>query len=149
LPSRAFAAPDVAKRTGSDCHGKVLFLQLWGTWSTNAHKELPDIQGLRDLLKGDERIAWVFLPVRETVAEAEAWAREWGVTLPMYESDSDGKRHLPLANGERIQLNEFTRRFPATYVIDPNGIVVFRKIRTTQRWRDFAPLLKHVADHAR
>lgn len=92
---------------------KVIFLNVWATWCGPCRREMPEIEALQESLRG-ENIEFVLVSEEELDPVKEFVAAE-GLSTPVYISASP----LP-------EVFE-SRGIPATFLIDPQGDVVFRR----------------------
>ncbi|MGH9796321.1 MAG: TlpA family protein disulfide reductase [Candidatus Acidiferrales bacterium] len=94
--------------------GKVVFLNVWATWCGPCRREMPAIQRLHDSVSGDG-VALVLVS-EEDAAEVRDFMQEEKYTFPVY-----------LSAGAVPKMFD-TGTIPATYVINPQGRVVFEHI---------------------
>lgn len=98
----------------SQFRGKTVFLNVWATWCGPCISEMPDIQQLYESMKG-QGVVFVLLseeelePVKEFVAEQ-------GLEAPIY-----------IATSALPEVFE-SQGIPATFIVDPQGQVVLRRI---------------------
>lgn len=94
--------------------GRVVVLNVWGSWCGPCKKEQPDlVRAAADL--ADERVAFVGINVRDKRASALAHNRRYGVTYPsLYD---EGFRLV-----SRFK-NVGPQAVPSTILIDPQGRV--------------------------
>ncbi len=149
FPDLAVTDPDGTPTTLSDQRGRVVFLHFWGSWCPPCQVEFPELQRLYDSLKADERIAFVLVQAREDIARSWQWADRRGITIPLHDSGarSPADRAFRLADGNRIEDRFLAPLFPATYVLDRHGIVVFSHFGPLAHWPEYALFLRHAAEH--
>jgi cytochrome c-type biogenesis protein len=101
--------------------GRVVLLNVWATWCIPCRTELPDLQALHEryATQGLE-IVGVSIDEASDATNVTEYARERGVTYPLWHDPEDRISGLFLANG-----------VPATYLVGRNG---------TLRWRWLGPL---------
>lgn len=99
----------------SDFQGKVVVLNFWATWCPPCRKEMPSMQQLYQAHK-DKGLEVVAVSVDTTSSqEVRAFIEELGLTFPvLHDRDS-------LVS--RLYSNPGV---PSSYVIDPQGKVVYR-----------------------
>ncbi len=133
--------------TLSELRGKVVLLHFWGSWCPHCRSEMPDLQRLHKSLKRSAEIQMVLLQVQEDFAKSRQWMLEQHLNLPLSDSGIRGKEMsmLSLANGMHIRDRDIAPAFPATYILDKHGIVVFSNIGPVARWPQYLPLLRDVA----
>ena len=115
--------------------GKTIFLNLWATWCGPCRVEMPTIQKLYDRVNHEE-IIFVILSLDEKKNHNKVlkFISERELTVPVYEPASA----LP------EQLN--VPSIPTTFVIDPKGIIVSKKVGAanfdTDKFENFLKGLK-------
>lgn len=97
----------------SELKGKTIFLHYWATYCQACVGELPSLQRLRDSLRDRDDIVFLFVSKDDDAAQVKDFLQKRGLDLPVY---------------MRI---EHSKEFPAggipvTYVVDPNGTILFR-----------------------
>ncbi len=113
-------------------------------------RELPQLQRFAARVERElgERVALVLLQVREPFADAAAWvARNGLVGLPLHDSGARGAddTNLPLADGRRLPDRELAARFPTSYVIGREGLVLFRHVGPIHAWDEYLPFFADAA----
>ena len=145
LPEFQFWGPDGARQKPADLRGKVVFFHFWGAWCPPCRRELPQLADLyaryRDRSDG---IAFVFVTIGEPLSTTQAFVDKGGKSLPLYESGSSkGDRKVTLVSGERERVIDHlnVRVYPATILLDRNGIVTWRHAGERNDWLDVAPAI--------
>ncbi|NJM93497.1 MAG: TlpA family protein disulfide reductase [Cytophagales bacterium] len=92
--------------------GKTIFINLWATWCPPCVAEMPSIQKLYET-QGQE-VEFILLSRDEDFAKALAFTQSKGYTFPVYTSASATP---PVFQAQAI---------PTTFVIDPNGQIIYR-----------------------
>jgi thiol-disulfide isomerase/thioredoxin len=101
--------------------GKTVFLNYWATWCAPCREEMPAIQHLYDRTRD---LGVVFLLVSDEKPEpVAAYVKKNTFTVPVYRST----KGRPAAYQ--------TEGIPATFILAPNGQVVFRHTGAA-RWDD-------------
>ena len=127
----------------SNWRGKVVVLHFWGSWCPVCRHELPQFKRLEQAFQGKKDIAFVYVPVRESVTQARAYLRQQGLNLTQYDAHQGGSgKAFNLANGQTLPDRDIAPVFPATLVLDRHGIVVFRQLGDVPDWAAYAPLLE-------
>jgi len=151
MPDLRFTSADGAPLTLGDLKGRVVLLHFWGSWCPPCMRELPLLQRFAARVEHElgERVALVLLQVREPFADAEAWVEKNGLDgLPLFDSGSMGSddTSLTLADGRRLPDRDLAARFPTSYVIGREGLVLFRHVGPIHAWDEY---LAFFADAAR
>lgn len=133
----------------SDLRGRIVFLHFWGSWCAPCQVEFPELQGLYDAMKGDDRITFVFVQAREDIERSRRWARLRKFSMPFYDSGAKGPsdRDFAVAGGDSIADRVVAPRFPATYILDSHGLVLFSRFSPPSHWGEYEPLLRHALEH--
>ncbi len=150
MPDLRFATADGASRTLGDLRGRVVLLHFWGSWCPPCMRELPQLQRFAARVERElgERVALVLLQVREPFADAAAWVARNGLDgLPLHDSGARGAddTNLPLADGRRLPDRELAARFPTSYVIGREGLVLFRHVGPIHAWDEYLPFFADAA----
>ena len=149
--------PDLAFRDGawratnlSAWRGSVVVLHFWGAWCAPCRREMPDMQKAAARLAERADIAFVLLQVREPFSASRAWARDRGIELPLFDSGARDALddHLRTRDRGVLRDREIARQFPTTYVLDKHGIVVFSHVGPIERWSEYEPFLRDVAERS-
>jgi thiol-disulfide isomerase/thioredoxin len=149
FPDLVVTNPDGNPVKLSDLGGRIVFLHFWGSWCAPCQVEFPELQAMHDALKGKEGIAFVFVQAREDIDRSRRWARLRGFSMPFYDSGAKGPsdRDFAMADGSSIADRVVAPRFPATYVLDSHGLVMFSRFSPPSSWAEYEPLLRHAAEH--
>lgn len=144
FPNVAFKGADGGSLSISAFKGKIVLLQFWGSWCPACVIEMPFLQKLFDAVGGEDRIAFVFLQAREPFNTSKLFLEQKGLTLPAYDTGvvDRADSRMKLGNGEEVKDVELSPRFPTTYVLDKNGIVLFRHTGTSKKWLFMEPILR-------
>ena len=109
----AFATLDGAPHHLSEFRGKVVLVDLWGTWCIQCVVEMPKLQQLYDRFKHDPQVQFLVISRMDTPVRVRAFARRNGYDLPYYTmADSD----IPSS----MQFNQF----PSTFLFAKDGSLV-------------------------
>ena len=115
----------------SDYRGKTVVLNFWASWCPPCRREMPDFQTLWEERgpsgPDDLVILAVNLLPEDTIAAAEGFVDEFGLTFPIL---------LDTSRGE-VSRRYGVQALPATFFIDRDGIV-----RTTALGSVFGHLLE-------
>ena len=123
LASKAPAAPELRLRAGeggeevvlSSLRGKWVFLNFWATWCPPCRDEMPSMEMLNRRLQRDHagKVEMIAISVDEDWNEVN---RFFGTTKPTFKVLWDRSKQSAFAYS--------TRKFPETFLIDPEGKVV-------------------------
>jgi thiol-disulfide isomerase/thioredoxin len=144
----AFIDAQGKRRHLSSLRGKVVVLHFWGAWCPPCRREMPDLQKVQQAMAQRPGIAFVILQAREKFDVSRQWADKQGIVLPLSDSGSAGEDDATfrLAGGGRIKDREIANRFPTTYVLDRNGVVVFAHIGPIHDWSQYEAFLRDITD---
>jgi thiol-disulfide isomerase/thioredoxin len=124
-------APDLVYRTlnGQPVHlastkGKVVFLDLWGTWCIQCIAEMPTVQQLYNHYKNDPNVEFLIVSRMDSPAAVRSYARRNHLDLPFYTThDHD----IP----PTMQLHQF----PSTFLYARDGRMVAKHTAAAD-WSD-------------
>ena len=144
MPDLRFFTPSGEERTLASLHGRVVLLHFWGSWCPPCMSELPVLSRFVSNLEDQhgDRVEVVLLQMREPFADATAWVARNGIDgLPLFNSGTTGTDDttLALADGGQLPDREVTARFPTSYVLDRNGVVLFRHVGPIDDWDGYLP----------
>jgi thiol-disulfide isomerase/thioredoxin len=143
FPDLVFTGPDGVRHSLADYRGEVVVLHFWASWCGFCQRELPDLARLAGRVGGNARIRFLPVQAREPIATARRWAAAHGIEMPLY--DGGGSDVFRLADGSSVPDRSLAHNYPSTYVLDQNGVVVFRHVGPLEDWVDYLPLLTHLA----
>ena len=89
------------------------------------------------------------LQVRESFGQSKAWSRKLESPVRLYDSGVSDIEDtaLSLDDGTKIEDRVLAEAFPATYILDGNGIVVFSRTGAIKRWHEYLSFLRDTARH--
>jgi thiol-disulfide isomerase/thioredoxin len=94
----------------SEKKGKVVFVDLWGTWCIQCVAEMPAVQALYNHYRNDPHVVFLIISREDSPAAVRRFARWHHYDLPFYTMDDDS---IPAS----MQLQQF----PATFLYAPDG----------------------------
>lgn len=149
FPNLSFKAPDGKTVKLSSLHGKVVLLHFWGSWCPSCRHELPQFERLQRHLARRQDIAYLYTQVREPAHVARRWLQQERLNLPLHDSGVQGRLDdtLHLAGGKTIKDRHIAPVFPATYVLDRHGVVVFSLRGSAEDWSQYVPFLEDLLSH--
>ncbi len=98
--------------------GKVVVVNVWGSWCPPCRKEAPDLQRAYEQLR-PSGVEFVGITNRDTKAGAQAYERSFGITYPSL-FDADGSMLLALRGAVPPSA------IPSTLVLDAQGRIAAR-----------------------
>ena len=104
----------------ADFEGKVLVVNLWGSWCPPCRKEAPVLREVSEDL-ADKNVQFIGVLTKDKPAAANAFNKKAGITYPSI-VDEDGSLQLAFAKSLPSQA------IPTTWIIDRNGKVAARII---------------------
>jgi thiol-disulfide isomerase/thioredoxin len=108
------------KLDGSQVHlaetkGKVVFVNLWGTWCIQCVAEMPTVQALYNRFRGDPSVVFLIISRLDSPGTVSRYARLNHLDLSFYTADD---ADIPAS----MQLNQF----PATFIYSPTGMMMVK-----------------------
>lgn len=124
----------------ADHRGKVVLINIWGSWCAPCREEAPHLQGAWDELK-DRDVQFVGINTKDDAeGAATAFERKYGITYPSL-SDPDGS--LQLVFHKTLP----PRAIPSTIVLDRDGRVAASVIGNTTQGT-FTGIVEDLLDEA-
>ena len=119
LPAPAYSTVSLAGDSVSlkGLRGKVVLLNVWATWCHPCRTEIPELQALHEMYRerGLELVG-VSVDTDGTDDVIRKFMADFQMTFPVWRDP-----------GERISTKFFTVGVPATFLIDKDGILRWRK----------------------
>lgn len=98
--------------------GKVVLLNVWATWCAPCREEIPFLQSLYERHQGNGlEIIGVSVDARGQEETIHGFVKDFGMTYPIWR-DPD----------ERVQSLYMALGVPASYIIDRQGILRWRRL---------------------
>jgi thiol-disulfide isomerase/thioredoxin len=117
----ALRGPDGEELTLGDFRGRPIVLNVWATWCPPCRAEMPSLDRLAALAP-DAGFAVVVVS-EEDAETVHGYAEDEGLTLELYTAETPPPPAFA------------SRGIPATFVIDPEGYVVFQHLGAAD-WSD-------------
>lgn len=124
-PGKRKAAPvlegtdlDGNELSTEDFSGKVLVVNLWGSWCAPCRKEAPELKAASEAL-ADQNVQFVGLLTKDDPASAKAFNAKAGITYPSID-DSSGRNQAAFSDSLPSMA------IPTTWVIDAKGKIAAR-----------------------
>ena len=96
----------------SDHRGKVVFLNIWGTWCAPCVQEMPTMETLYQTYK-NRKFEMMAISIDDGWEEINGFYKEHRLTLPSY-----------IDPGHQVANLYKVNKYPETFLIDHNGNVV-------------------------
>ncbi|MBA4607890.1 MULTISPECIES: TlpA family protein disulfide reductase [Aeromicrobium] len=117
-PELSGADLDGNQISSADFQGKILVVNLWGSWCAPCRKEAPALaKASREL--ADQNVQFLGLLTKDDPASAKAFNESFGISYPSID-DSSGRNQAVFADVLPSMA------IPTTWVIDKNGKVAAR-----------------------
>ena len=151
FPNLSFSSGSGKNLNISDFQNRVTLVHFWGSWCPPCMREFPSLQKLTTEL-GKElkgKVAVVLLQVREPYSVSMQWARKNGFDhLPLYNSGHAGSEDHTLVLADKTLLEDRTlaATFPSSYVIDKNGIILFKHRGPIRDWSEYIPFFRDATE---
>ena len=152
FPDLTFRDRDNGHHTLSDLQGKVVIVHFWGSWCPPCMREFPSLLQFQEQLKeslGDE-VRMVLLQAREPFTDSLRWAKRNDFdALPLYDSciEDEEASSFSTIGGDEIPDRALAPVFPSSYVLDRNGIILFRHKGPIHDWSEYLPFFRDVVDN--
>lgn len=111
--------PDLAYRTldgqlhhVSESKGKIVFLDLWGTWCIQCVAEMPTVQTLYGRYRHDPDVQFLIVSRLDSPAMVRAYAARNHFVLPFY-----------VTHDEDVPDAMYLRQYPATFIYARDGSI--------------------------
>lgn len=153
FPDIKYTDPAGKKKSIHELKGKISFVHFWGSWCPSCAHEFPAIMDMyriiNDIMPG--QVEFVLLQVRESLDTSKKWAEENSTEkLPLSDSGvkSEDDEMLSLNSGKQVKDRNLAKVFPASYVLDKNGLVIFSNMGSIENWTEYVNFFKDAADNS-
>jgi len=110
-----FHTLDGQPRHLADYKGKVVFLDLWGTWCIQCVAEMPTVQKLYLRYKDNPQVVFLIVSRMDSATTVERYAHRNNYTLPFY-----------LTRDEDVPPEMYLHQYPATFLYAKDGTLAAR-----------------------
>lgn len=153
FPDLQFTSAKGKKTSIHKIRNKVIFVHFWGSWCPPCAREFTELIDLYRVINDlmPNQVEFIMLQLKEPITESRAWANDNQLTsLPLSDSGalSAEDNLLTLANNKKIKDRVLAKVFPASYVLDKNGVVVFSSMGSKDNWTQYIPFFMHVSKHS-
>lgn len=135
-PELVGAGLDGEDLSTADFEGKILVVNLWGSWCPPCRKEMPVLKEVSESY-ADSNVQFLGLLTQDTAASANAFNEKIGIEYPSI-VDDDGKGQLAFADSLPSQA------VPTTWIIDADGKVAVRILDPELGARTLTELIEYV-----
>lgn len=145
FPDLTFKTQDDQTKSLSDYRGKLVLVHIWASWCPGCKYEMPELQKFYDRYKDNPDLVFVPISTREAFSKSLYWAESNGFSLPYVHTGNVAKsdKGLPMSNGDSISLNDIGKYIPSSFLLDRNGMVLWRINREFWKWDEFSPQIDH------
>jgi len=146
-----FTDPKGIKKSISDLKGKTIFVHFWASWCPSCRQEFSTLIDMYKILKDimGDKVEFVVLQVRESIDTSNQWVKQHKLTaLPLSDSGFDTNNQMTLKTGTKIKDRTLAKVFPASYVLDKNGIVIFSHMGSIDDWSEYIPFFKDAVERS-
>jgi len=112
VPDLPYRTLDGALQRVSASKGKVVFLNLWGTWCIQCIAEMPTVQKLYDHFRNDSRIEFLIVSRLDSPWAVRSYASRNHLRLPFY-----------VTQDEDVPGSMYLGQFPATFIYSKDGLI--------------------------
>lgn len=124
----------------SEFLGKVLVINVWGSWCIPCRGEAPDLKRASEDLR-EAGVRFVGINVRDNDAAALAFEREYGITYPSINTATSSAAVLAISAAAP------SNAVPSTVILDRQGRVAARVVGAST-YSTFVALIEPVAAEA-
>lgn len=111
-PDFTFRTLDGSPRHLSDWKGKVIFLDLWGTWCIGCIAEMPKVQQLYEHYRNVPDVQFLIISRLDSPWEVRAYARRNRFDLPFF-----------ITEDRDVPDSMYLAQYPATFIYARGGSI--------------------------
>jgi thiol-disulfide isomerase/thioredoxin len=153
FPDLEFIDPYGKKKSIGDLKDKVVFVHFWGCWCPSCKYEFSALIDLYQIVKdvAGDKVEFVILQAREPIEDARKWVKKKGFeALPISDSGvkSSEDKQFYIKGGKRIDDRKIAKVFPASYVLDKHGLVVFSHMGSISNWSQYVNFFKDAVEES-
>ena len=100
-----------------DLKGKVVFVNFWATWCAPCVAEMPSINSLYDIYKDNPEVVFVMINTEIKEDKVRKFIKKKDFSFPIY-----------FPNVSMIPSVYETKGIPATFVLDKEGYIAYKKV---------------------
>lgn len=147
FPDLAVTTPEGRATRLSELRGRPAIVHFWGSWCPPCQAEFPELQKLYDALAPEGGVSFILLQGHEPIAKSRRWIKRRGFTMPLYDSGQRGQADdaFTLADGTSLNERRLAGVYPTTYVLNADGLVVFRHDGPVKHWEGYEAMIRHLA----
>jgi thiol-disulfide isomerase/thioredoxin len=112
VPDLPYRTLDGTLRRVSASKGKVVFLDLWGTWCIQCVAEMPTVQKLYSHYRNDSQVEFLIVSRLDSSWEVRSYASRNHLDLPFY-----------ITHDEDVPGTMYLGQFPATFIYAKDGSI--------------------------
>jgi thiol-disulfide isomerase/thioredoxin len=121
FPALAGTTLDGAKLDLASFKGRVMVVNVWGSWCGSCEAEAPYLEHAYETFK-DKGVQFVGIDTRDNTGQAQAFVKEKQISYPNLVDDGNEKLLSKLAGITSLGT-------PSTVIVDRNGDLVWRALR--------------------
>ena len=135
-----------------DFKGKITLVHFWGSWCPPCMREMPVLKNLQTTLKKKygNKVALVLLQVREPFSASQQWVKKNKLDqLPLYDSGAKNSADafIKTVDGKSYPDRKLAKAFPASYVLDRNGRILFSHKGPITDWDEYLAFFNDAVKH--
>jgi len=122
---------------GVRCGAGAAVVHAWAAWCGPCREEIPSLDDLIEAMAEKGRVGFVFLSgIKESFSRSKNFLSRYDLDAYAYNA-ADGNDEFVDVNGAEYDRVDYYPTVPGTYVINQNGVIIFKKLRSFYRWTEF------------